>query len=88
MGRLRSVLRSYAFVGDDPATTLDQVDAKFTFFEPGEMATILFATIEPGLDAFTVATAGHPPPLLVDAGEPARFVTVPAGSTGRSARRR
>jgi serine phosphatase RsbU (regulator of sigma subunit) len=77
MGRLRSVLRSYAFIGRDPATTLDQVDAKFTFFEPGEMATILFAVIEPEHDAFTVATAGHPPPLLALDGEPARFVEVP-----------
>ncbi len=79
MGRLRSVLRSYAFIGDDPAITLDQVDAKFSHFEPDEMATIGYAVIEPGHDRLVVATAGHPPPLLVEPDGDAQFVAVKPG---------
>jgi serine phosphatase RsbU (regulator of sigma subunit) len=79
MGRLRSVLRSYAFVGDDPGSTLDQVDAKFSHFEPSEMATIGFAVVEPDLSRVVVATAGHPPPLIVGPTGPAEFVPVPPG---------
>lgn len=79
MGRLRSVLRAYAFVSDGPATTLDLVDAKFAHFEPTEMATISFAVIEPALDRVRIASAGHPPPLLVEPDTDARFLTVPPG---------
>jgi len=79
MGRLRSVLRSYAFIGDDPGSTLDQVDAKFSHFEPGEMATIGFAVVEPDLSRIVVATAGHPPPLIVGPDGAAEFVPVPPG---------
>lgn len=79
MGRMRSVLRSYAFIGSDPAATLDHVDAKFSHFEPDEMATIGFAVVEPEHDRIVLASAGHPPPLLVAPDAEAQFVDVPPG---------
>lgn len=79
MGRLRSVLRAYALIGKDPASTLDLVDEKFAHFEPGQMATIGFAVVDRDLEHVVIATAGHPPPLLVEPGDEAQFVAMPAG---------
>lgn len=63
MGRLRSALRAYAVESNNPADALDRLDRKFAHFEPGEMATVLYAVIEPTFDSLTMATAGHLPPV-------------------------
>lgn len=90
MGRMRSVLRGYAIECDGPAETLDRLDRKFAHFEPREMATVLYAVVEPGLDRLTICLAGHLPPVLAlpDAGT--RIVDIPAsapiGVCGRAAR--
>ncbi|CAM4012067.1 SpoIIE family protein phosphatase [Kibdelosporangium persicum] len=75
MGRLRSALRAYALLDtDDPASVLDKLNRKAMHFEPGAMATVLYAVVEPTYDRFRISLAGHPPPVMVAPGEPARLV--------------
>lgn len=79
MGRLRSVVRAYAFESDDPADVLDRTDRKFGHFEPAEMATVLMVQIAPDLDRITIASAGHPPPVLVAPELEPQFVPLTTG---------
>lgn len=79
MGRLRSALRSYALLEvDDPADVLDKLNRKATHFEPGAMATVLYAVVEPSLERIRVSLAGHPPPVLATPGQPTRLLEIPA----------
>ena len=50
MGRMRSALRAYAMETADPAEVLARLDRKMQHFEPGAMATVLFAVFDPALD--------------------------------------
>jgi sigma-B regulation protein RsbU (phosphoserine phosphatase) len=64
MGRMRSALRAYALEFDDPARVLDKLDRKMQYFEPGVMATVLYAVCDPELKWARIASAGHWPPVL------------------------
>ncbi|WFE30061.1 SpoIIE family protein phosphatase [Solwaraspora sp. WMMD791] len=77
MGRLRSALRAYALETTDPADVLARLDRKVQHFEPGMMATVCYATIDPTATVVSMSTAGHPPPVAVD-GDGARCLQVPA----------
>jgi sigma-B regulation protein RsbU (phosphoserine phosphatase) len=78
MGRLRSALRAYALLDvDNPAHVLDKLDRKATHFEPGAMATVLYAVVDPAHETMRLSLAGHPPPVLAVPGEPARMLDVP-----------
>jgi serine phosphatase RsbU (regulator of sigma subunit) len=77
MGRLRSALRAYALIDDDPAGVLDKLNRKVMHFEPGAMATVLYAVVEPSYDKMLISLAGHPPPVMAVAGEPARLLELP-----------
>lgn len=79
MGRVKSALRAYTLVADDPARVLELTDRKVHFFEVGMMITVVAATATPPYDTFRVASAGHLPPLVAGAGRPAEFVTLPVG---------
>jgi anti-sigma regulatory factor (Ser/Thr protein kinase)/putative methionine-R-sulfoxide reductase with GAF domain len=77
MGRMRSALRAYALDGGDPAEVLAKLDRKVQHFEPGSMATVLCAKIDPSLDRMLISSAGHPAPVLARPGEPAALVALP-----------
>ena len=79
MGRLRSALRAYAMDYDSPAVVLDRLDRKFVHFEPDELATVVFARVHPDLTHITVASAGHPPPIVAKAGTDAVYADVRPG---------
>jgi sigma-B regulation protein RsbU (phosphoserine phosphatase) len=64
MGRLRNALRAYAVDSDDPAAVLTRLDDMVCHFEADEMATVLYAILDPATRRITFSTAGHPPPLL------------------------
>src|SRR5262249_33198195 len=64
MGRLRSALRAYALESKRPSEALERLSRKFAHFEPNEMATVLYLTIGPDLETFTVSSTGHPPPVV------------------------
>ena len=69
MGRLRSALRAYSLEYGDPAEVLRRLDAKIFHFEPGAMATAVYAISEPPFDVIRIASAGHFLPILARPGE-------------------
>jgi serine phosphatase RsbU (regulator of sigma subunit) len=69
MGRLRSSLRAYALESNTPGEALERLARKFEHFEPEEMATVLYLTIAPDLESFTVASLGHLPPVVAVPGQ-------------------
>ena len=73
MGRLRSALRAYALIIDDPHEVLALLHRKAMHFEGGAMATVCYAVIDADREHVTLALAGHPPPMLV---QPDGTVTV------------
>jgi phosphoserine phosphatase RsbU/P len=77
MGRLRSALRAYALECDDPAEVLSRLDRKAQHFEPGMMATALYAMIEPSGERMHVSVAGHPAPVLAVGPPPAEILDLP-----------
>jgi serine phosphatase RsbU (regulator of sigma subunit) len=77
MGRLRSALRAYALECDDPADALTRLDHKIRHFETGNLATALYAMIDPGRDRLRISLAGHLPPILASPGKPAESLALP-----------
>ena len=92
MGRIRSALRAYALESDDPADVLCRLDRKISIFEPGAMATALYAVIAPDLGSMTVSVAGHPPLVFAVPGEESRVLSIdpdlPLGVRAESPRRK
>lgn len=74
MGRMRSALRAYALESLDPAAVLDRLDRKMQHFEPGAIATVLYAVCHPELKWARIGTAGHWPPVLAVPGRPTALV--------------
>ncbi len=69
MGRLRAGLRAYAVMeGEDPVAVLSDLELLLRLTEPGRSATALFGYAEPATRRMVLASAGHPPPLVVGAG--------------------
>jgi putative methionine-R-sulfoxide reductase with GAF domain len=79
MGRMRSALRAYALESDDPAEVLDKLDHKMQYFEPGIVATVLYAVCDPELKWARIASAGHWPPVLAAPGDAAALVDITPG---------
>lgn len=66
MGQLRSVFRSYAFEGADPADVLDRADRLVQTFGMAQLATAFCAQLTRLDDErwrLCYANAGHPPPV-------------------------
>lgn len=74
MGEVRSALRAYALLTGDPSRLLEQLD-RFVA-QSGGMVTALCVAIAPDRTSATLASAGHPGPLL--ARSPGRPVLVDA----------
>ena len=79
MGRMRSALRAYALETSDPAEVLGRLDRKMQHFEPGAMATVLYAVFDPDLAHVRISSAGHIPPVIAGPGRPAALAAVPPG---------
>jgi sigma-B regulation protein RsbU (phosphoserine phosphatase) len=78
MGRIRNALRAYALDSDDPAAVLTRLDDMVCHFEPDEMATVLYAVVDPERRRMTLSAAGHPLPLITSPTADARLVDAPA----------
>jgi serine phosphatase RsbU (regulator of sigma subunit) len=76
MGRIRSALRAYALETNDPADVLTRLDRKIQVFEPGAVATVLYAVLDPDRAGLTVSSAGHLPPVLTGPRQPTQLVKV------------
>jgi phosphoserine phosphatase RsbU/P len=79
MGRMRSALRAYALDTTDPAEVLDRLDRKMQHFEPGALATVLYAVLDPALDRAYVSSAGHLPPVTAVPGEAGEVADIAPG---------
>jgi serine phosphatase RsbU (regulator of sigma subunit) len=75
MGQLTSVHRALLVDGPGPAGMVDRLQASWALMGLQRMATALFATLHPGTGQLRIASAGHPPPLLLSAGR-AEFLPV------------
>jgi serine phosphatase RsbU (regulator of sigma subunit) len=80
MGRMRSALRAYALETRDPSEVLARLERKMQHFEPDALATVLYAVIDPSLDRMHVCLAGHLPPVMARAGQPAEVIQVAGGA--------
>jgi sigma-B regulation protein RsbU (phosphoserine phosphatase) len=78
MGRMRSSLRSYALQTSDPAEVLALLDRKMQHFEPGAIATVAYAIMDPALDRIRISSAGHLPPVIAAPAQFAQLADVPA----------
>ena len=70
--------------GHNPALVLSRLSRLTRSLERREMATLVYLEVDPGTGAYVVASAGHPPPLVIDPGGSARFLetagSVPLGA--------
>ena len=83
MGQLRAAARAYAAHGDPPAAVLDRLGAVLRRMDPGACATALIGYLDPVTGGFQWCSAGHPAPLRIAAGQPARWLPgVPGGPLG------
>ena len=79
MAMIRAALHSHPAVHGDPAAVLHTLNEHFQYLWDTEMfATAIYATVDAGRREVRMACAGHPPPLLVRAGEDARPLVVDA----------
>ena len=79
MGQLRAALRGYALENHPPAEVLARVDALVQALEDGELVTALYGVLDPASRVVTVASAGHPPPIVVAADGTVRPVQLDPG---------
>jgi sigma-B regulation protein RsbU (phosphoserine phosphatase) len=77
MGRIRSALRAYALVCDDPAEVLTLLGRKIQHFEAGSLTTALYAMISPDRETIRFSCAGHLRPLLAVPGLPTDLLDIP-----------
>ena len=78
MAKLRHATRAYACIEDDLSVVIERLDAFVGLFaEDGQIATTLVVRVDPATGKFDLLSAGHPPALIVRAGE-AEFVSQPA----------
>ncbi|WP_296603482.1 SpoIIE family protein phosphatase [Nocardioides sp.] len=66
MTQLRTALRAYLFEGHGPAACLDQLDRLMDGLLDQRIATAAVAILDPGTGRVSIASAGHPPPILLD----------------------
>lgn len=79
MASLRYAIRAYAIEGHGPEVILEKLGHLLRLERDGHFATVLCATVDSEARTFTVASAGHPPPLVVE-GDAGRFLDLPIGA--------
>ncbi len=66
MAYLRHAIRAYAVQGDGPEVVLGKLDELIDVERDEYFATVLCALVEVADRRVTLASAGHPPPLVID----------------------
>jgi CheY-like chemotaxis protein len=73
MAELRHAMRAYLVESQSPAEVLSRLNNLVCRLLPNEIATLCLMSLSPGTGLVRFANAGHPPPLLVDAGSVTRL---------------
>jgi hypothetical protein len=81
MGQLRTAMRAYAMDLADPGEVLTKLHALIRQLDPDHCATAVLAMVSPDGD-MSLATAGHPPPLLRDTDGTVRRLEYPGPMLG------
>ncbi len=79
MGQLRNALRAYALCDPDPATVLRQLGEFTEKLGLERMATVLYCVLELATGVLNIASAGHPPPVLIPSTTGPWFVDLDPG---------
>ncbi|WP_040340160.1 SpoIIE family protein phosphatase [Candidatus Blastococcus massiliensis] len=82
MGQLRSVYRALLADGPGPCAVVDRLQTGWPLLGLQRMATALFASLDPSSGALRIASAGHPPPVLLHEGRAAFLPVRPAPMLG------
>nr|WP_246405539.1 SpoIIE family protein phosphatase [Modestobacter versicolor] len=82
MGQLRSVYRALLVEAPAPAAVIDRLQASWPLLGLQRMATALFATLDQTTGLLRVASAGHPPPLLIADGSVEFLPVLPSRMLG------
>jgi PAS domain S-box-containing protein len=80
MGQLRTALRAFTLEGHPPERALALLAHFLDGLASAELATALCATLDTRTGALRLASAGHPPPVLVAADGTAALLDVPAAA--------
>jgi len=75
MGQLRSAARALAAQSGDPRRLVESLQRSWDLLGFGRIATATFCRLDPADGELAIASAGHPPPLVV-AGGRARYLSV------------
>ncbi|MFL6160459.1 MAG: PP2C family protein-serine/threonine phosphatase [Marmoricola sp.] len=78
MARVRFTLDAYLSEGHPPEVALEKCSHQFDISTDGHMTTVLVGTGDLARGQVRLASAGHPRPLLLSAGQ-AQFVPAPVG---------
>ena len=68
MGQLRSAVRALAGAGLKPAAVLGHLDTFVEQVNTARYATLAYAEVDPDTGVVTFASAGHLPPVILNAG--------------------
>jgi serine/threonine-protein kinase RsbW len=82
MGQLRAVYRALLVDRPEPSAVIDRLQASWPLLGLQRMATALFATLDPSSGQLRMASAGHPPPILVVDGEVSLLPVAPSRMLG------
>ena len=80
MANLRSALRAYALERLRPSVVLERMNEFARELAPGVMATLLYGIVDPDERQLTIASAGHPPPLVLSSSGDADYADGRTGS--------
>ena len=76
MGQARSALRAYATEGHSPAALMQRLNRLLTQTDADFMGTCCYLQLGSRRNTVTLVSAGHPPPLLIDAEGRSRTIDV------------
>jgi serine phosphatase RsbU (regulator of sigma subunit) len=78
MASLRYAIRAYAAQSDPPEVILTKLSKLVSVAQDGQLATVLCVLVDRAAKVLTLTTAGHLPPLLLDA-DGGHFLECPPG---------
>lgn len=78
MGRVRTAVRAYVHEGHEPSAVLERTNRLMQTFEADLFATCCLLALDVGTGDVTIASAGHPAPLVFSPG-PVRALPVDPG---------